>query len=53
MKAPRMCAAQTFRELTYTMRPQDPHGDGTGLRFETGEHSGECTNSPNGEQRRR
>jgi len=33
--------AQTFRELTYTMRPQDPHGDGTGLRFETGEHGGD------------
>jgi len=24
-----MSATQTFRELTYTMRPQDPHGDGT------------------------
>jgi len=23
------------------MRPQDPHGDGTGLRFETGEHGGD------------
>jgi len=22
------------------MRPQDPHGDSTGLRFETGEHGG-------------
>ncbi len=36
-----MSATQTFRELTYTMRPQDPHGDGTGLRFETGEHGGD------------
>jgi hypothetical protein len=27
--------------LTYTMRPQDPHGDGTGLRFDTGEHGGD------------
>jgi hypothetical protein len=36
-----MTATQTFRELTYTMRPQDPHGDGTGLRFETGEHGGD------------
>jgi putative SOS response-associated peptidase YedK len=33
-----MNATQTFRELSYTMRPQDPHGGGTGLRFETGEH---------------
>jgi hypothetical protein len=30
-----MSAAQTFRELTETMRPQDPSGDGFGLRFET------------------
>jgi hypothetical protein len=29
---------RTFRELTETMRPQDPHGDGTGLRFETGDY---------------
>jgi hypothetical protein len=36
-----MTAAQTFRELTETMRPQDPHGDGTGLLFETGEHGGD------------
>jgi hypothetical protein len=36
-----MSTALTFRELTETMRPQDPHGDGTGLRFETGEHGGE------------
>jgi hypothetical protein len=35
-----MSAAQTFRE-TETMRRQDPHGDGTGLRFETGEHGGD------------
>ena len=41
MKAPPMTATQTFRELTYTMRPQDSHGDGTGLRFETGEHGGD------------
>jgi hypothetical protein len=38
---PDMNAAQTFRELTETMRPQDPRGDGTGLRFETGEHGGD------------
>jgi hypothetical protein len=36
-----MSATQTFRELTYTMRPQGPHGDGTGLRFETDEHGGD------------
>ncbi len=36
-----MSATQMFRELAYTMRPQDSHGDGTGLRFETGEHSGD------------
>ena len=36
-----MKATQTFRELTYTMRPQDPHGDGIRLRFETGEHGGD------------
>src|SRR5258705_13624904 len=37
---PHMSSTQTFRELTYAMRPQDPRGDGTGLRFETGEHGG-------------
>jgi hypothetical protein len=36
-----MNATQTFRELTYIMRPQDPHGDGAGLQFETGEHGGD------------
>jgi hypothetical protein len=36
-----MSAAQKFRELTETMRPQDPQGDGTGLQFETGEHGGD------------
>jgi len=36
-----MSAAQNFRDLTETMRPQDFHGDGTGLRFETGEHGGD------------
>jgi len=36
-----MNAPQKFRELTETMRPQDPLGDGTGLRFETGEHGGD------------
>jgi hypothetical protein len=32
---------QQFRELTPDRRPQDPHGDSTGLRFETGEHGGD------------
>jgi len=30
-----------FAELTLEKRPQDPHLDGTGLRFETMEHGGE------------
>ena len=36
-----MRARQKFRELSETMRPQDPRGDGTGLRFETGEYGGD------------
>jgi hypothetical protein len=28
------------------MRPQDPHGDCTGLRFETGEHGGDYPDMP-------
>jgi hypothetical protein len=32
---------QQFRELTPDRRPQDPHGDGIGLRFETGECGGD------------
>jgi hypothetical protein len=35
-----MSETQTFPELTFTMRPLDSH-DGTGLRFETGEHCGD------------
>ena len=30
-----------FEELTPEKRPQDPHLDGSGLRFETMEHGGE------------
>jgi hypothetical protein len=30
-----------FTEMTPDKRPQDPHMDGTGLRFETMEHGGE------------
>jgi hypothetical protein len=29
-----------FEELTPDKRPQDPHGDGTGLTFTTLEHGG-------------
>jgi hypothetical protein len=29
-----------FRDMTPQRRPQDPHMDGTGLRFETMEHGG-------------
>ena len=36
-----MTTTQKFCELTETMRPQDPRGDGTGPRFETGEHAGD------------
>jgi hypothetical protein len=36
-----MTEPQTFRELTEAMRAQDPHGDGTGLRFETSKHGGD------------
>jgi len=30
-----------FAEMTPDKRPQDPHMDGNGLRFETMEHGGE------------
>jgi hypothetical protein len=30
-----------FAEMTPDKRPQDPHLDGTGLRFETLDHGGE------------
>ena len=30
-----------FAEMTHDKRPQDPHLDGTGLRFETMDHGGE------------
>jgi hypothetical protein len=30
-----------FAEMTPEKRPQDPHLDGTGLRFETLDHGGE------------
>ena len=30
-----------FQELAHEKRPQDPHMDGTGVRFETMEHGGE------------
>jgi hypothetical protein len=40
-----MGARQKFQELTQAMRPQDPKGDGSGLRFETGEHGGDYPDS--------
>jgi hypothetical protein len=36
---------QQFRELTPDRRPQDPHGDGIGLRFETGERGGDYSDN--------
>jgi hypothetical protein len=39
------CAAMTlthaYEEMTPEKRPQDPHMDGTGLRFKTLDHGGE------------
>jgi hypothetical protein len=40
MKATAHDGDTDFRELTTSLQPQDP-GDGTGLRFETGEHGGD------------
>ena len=34
-----------FQELAAEKRPQDPHMDGNGLRFETMEHGGEYPDS--------
>jgi len=39
--ADRMNLTHKFAEMTPERRPQDPHMDGTGLRFETMEHGGE------------
>ncbi len=36
-----MKLTRRFAETTPDKRPQDPHRDGTGLRFETMEHGGE------------
>jgi hypothetical protein len=36
-----MKLTRKFAEMTPDKRPQDPHLDGTGLRFETMEHGGE------------
>jgi hypothetical protein len=36
-----MKLTQKFAEMTPEQRPQDPHMDGTGLRFETSDHGGE------------
>src|SRR5215470_17908896 len=40
-----MSTTQKFKELTETTRPQDPHGNGTGLHFETGKHGGHYPHS--------
>ena len=36
-----MTLTRRFAEMTPEKRPQDPHMDGTGLRFETMGHGGE------------
>jgi len=36
-----MKLVEKFRELIPEKRPQDPHRNGTGLRFETLDHGGE------------
>ena len=36
-----MKLTRRFAEMTPEKRPQDPHMDGTGPRFETMEHGGE------------
>ena len=36
-----MTLTRAYEEMTPKKRPQDPHMDGTGLRFETMEHGGE------------
>ena len=36
-----MKLVERFRELTPEKRPQDPHRNGMGLRFETMDHGGE------------
>jgi hypothetical protein len=41
-----MKLAHKFAEMTPEKRPQDPHMDGTGLRFETLEHGGEYPHAP-------
>ena len=37
----RMKITHEFEELTLEKRPQDPHLNGSGLRFDTLEHGGE------------
>ena len=40
-----------FAEMTPDKRPQDPHIDGTGLRFDTMEHGGESRHHAAGPDR--
>jgi hypothetical protein len=42
-----------FAEMTPDKRPQDPHMDGTGLRFETLDHGGEYPDHAAGHQAHR
>ena len=42
----RMKLTHKFAEMTPEKRPQDPHMDGTGLRFQTMEHGGFPTQCP-------
>src|SRR6266403_1218181 len=40
-----MKLTRKFAEMTHDKRPQDPHMDGTGLRFETMDHGGEYSDT--------
>jgi hypothetical protein len=40
-----MKLTRKFAVMTPDKRPQDPHMDGTGVRFETMEHGGEYPDS--------
>jgi len=40
-----MKLTRKFAEMTHDKRPQDPHLDGTGLRFETMDHGGEYSDT--------
>ncbi len=44
-RGPLMKLTHKFAEMTPEKRPQDPHMDGTALRFEILDHRGECPNT--------